>query len=202
MKLYIKKTDTVCGDFDRRLFKLSKFRQEKTLSKKQEKDRYLSLISGELLDLGLKEYGLNEIDMDYNISSHGKAQFLNYPDIKFNISHSGDFAVCVFSDSEIGVDIEKIDRSRDIERFMKRYYSENEYKFVINSKDAYAAFFMIWTRKESYLKAKGTGITVRLKDIEVLADKKDGFYFNSFIYEDMYITVCSKNYGNLKKIIV
>ena len=192
MIVYLKKTDTVCPDFQSRLFKLSQHRIEKTLSKKQEKDRLLSLVSGELIDFGLKEYGLKEADMEYTVSHHGKPEFLNHPHIHFNISHSQAFAVCVFSDAEIGVDIEKIDNTKDIEKLMNRYYSDNERKFVLNSENPHNAFFMLWTRKESYLKAKGTGISVGLKDTDVVEEEKDGFYFNSIIYAGMYITVCSK----------
>lgn len=193
MRVYLKKTDTVCGDFDRRLFKLSEFRQKKIFSKKQTKDRLLSLASGELMDFGLKKYGLSEKEMEYRVSEHGKSAFLNRSDIKFNISHSDKFAVCAFSDKEIGIDIEKIDKTRNIEKLMSRYYSKNEQDFVLNSPDPYTAFFLLWTRKESYLKARGIGISVSLKNTEVLENKKDGFYFNSLLYKDMYITVCSND---------
>jgi 4'-phosphopantetheinyl transferase len=38
----------------------------------------------------------------------GKTFLQGYPDFHFNISHSGNWAVCVISAKEVGVDIEKI----------------------------------------------------------------------------------------------
>ena len=39
---------------------------------------------------------------------NGKPYFDSKPDIHFSISHSGDYAMCAFSDNPIGADIQKI----------------------------------------------------------------------------------------------
>ena len=63
----------------------------------------------ELLAVGLRElYGmeLNRAGLSYG--QHGKPYLRNHPEIHFNISHCEGLAVCVFSDTETGVDVERI----------------------------------------------------------------------------------------------
>ena len=63
----------------------------------------------ELLAVGLRElYGM-ELNRDrLSYGQHGKPYLRNHPEIHFNISHCEGLAVCVFSDTETGVDVERI----------------------------------------------------------------------------------------------
>ena len=56
----------------------------------------------------------------------GKPYFTENNDFKFNISHSGDWAVIAVSDCEIGIDIEKIGKLRT--NIEKRILHEKEKK--------------------------------------------------------------------------
>lgn len=51
--------------------------------------------------------GLADEDIVFEYSEKGKPYVKGLP-VYFNISHSGDYAVCAVSDCEIGIDIEKI----------------------------------------------------------------------------------------------
>lgn len=75
-------------------------------------DKILSLGAAILLDIGLKRIWERNIKIIHN--DYGKPYFKDFEKINFNISHSGEYVVCCFSDKEIGVDIEKI-RNHNIE---------------------------------------------------------------------------------------
>ena len=61
---------------------------------------------------------------------------------QFNISHSGNLIVCAFSESKIGIDIEKI-RNVNIENF-RSYFSDDEYTDIANSSAINKLFFQYW----------------------------------------------------------
>ncbi len=66
----------------------------------------------ELLAVGLRElYGMEmntSVRAGLSYGQHGKPYLRNHPEIHFNISHCEGLAVCVFSDTETGVDVERI----------------------------------------------------------------------------------------------
>ena len=87
--------------FDGAEKRMSEYRRNKT---RRRKNGALSLAAGLLLDYALREYGLRERDMEYRENEHGKPFFKNN-NIKFSLSHSGEYAVCAVSDDEFGIDI-------------------------------------------------------------------------------------------------
>lgn len=67
----------------------------------------------------------------------------------------------------IGFDVEEFrDHSLNV---AKRCFCEGEYKYIINGdlENEIKRFFQIWTMKEAYLKATGTGISVPMNSFEV-----------------------------------
>ena len=107
-----------------------------------------------------------EIPLRCGYMPGGKPYLLEYPDFFYNISHSGDYAVCAAADSPIGVDIQKL-RKPDM-RIAERRFTEDEYNYICKDEDR--NFFRIWTRKESILKADGAGITIPLNSFSVMED--------------------------------
>ena len=114
--------------------------------------------------------------------SHGKPYFPG-TDIHFNISHSGDFKVLAIAETPVGVDIEKV-RKADL-RVAKRF-CENEYNYI-TQKDSEHRFFEIWTKKEAYLKYKGTGLKGGLDSFDVFSLPED---INTFRFKEYFISVC------------
>ncbi len=88
------------------------------------------------------------------ISESGKPYLQTGP--KFNISHSGKMVAVAFSKTEIGLDIEE-HKMIGFEDLIQRFHP-NEQAYFLKKLDEHA-FFKIWTRKEAFLKALGTGIT-------------------------------------------
>ena len=180
--------------FDGAEERLSEYRRAKARRRKNGAE---AKAAGLLLDYALREYGLYERDMEYGENEHGKPFFKNRTDIKFSISHSGEYAVCAVSDREIGVDAEECGDTKNALKIAEHYFTEREYEYVKNSGDTKIAFFRLWTRKESLLKAIGTGISGGLSAYEVLDDEiavRDTKFCFSEIggYENAIITVCAQ----------
>lgn len=152
-----------------------------------------SAAAGYLLSLGLNEMGINAAAENFSFYANGKPYLPNHPEIHFNISHSFDYAICAFSDNDIGADIEKI---RCIpENTVKKALCDKEYNKCLcdTGKISFENFFDFWTRNESYLKMTGKGIAVDLKSIpELILSEKPKPTFHIFNEIPGYIiTICT-----------
>lgn len=84
---------------------------------------------------------LNLPSFPKNILREGKPCFED--GVKFNLTHSGEYTVVAFSDSEVGIDLEKKEK-RNLER-LKAYLDFD------GSDDL---FYDEWTRREAELKKR------------------------------------------------
>ena len=132
---------------------LSPFRRRKAEQFIQDRDRRLSLAAGVLLDRGLKKYGLAEKDAVFAFGESGKPYLRDYPSVHFNLSHSGEMALGVFSDREVGCDIEYVHPFD--EDTASLVFTDDELKWIKSSENRDYAFTRLWTVKESIIKAKG-----------------------------------------------
>jgi 4'-phosphopantetheinyl transferase len=108
--------------------------------------------------------------VEYQIDANGKPSIKNSGGFCFNLSHSGWMAAIVVSqDIDIGIDVELIRPIEDAGSIVKRNFSEQELRQFNSEKeiDSVQAFFHLWTRKESYLKASGVGLSSRLDSFSV-----------------------------------
>jgi 4'-phosphopantetheinyl transferase len=90
--------------------------------------------------------------------------------IRFNVSHSGQFALIgVTSARAVGVDVEKIRPAPDWTEIAERFFSEREYQALLKVpiSERARAFFACWTRKEAFVKAWGDGLSYPLRDFSV-----------------------------------
>ncbi len=149
----------------------------------------------------IRQSNMKNKDINFGYGDKGKPFLLNDEKIHFNISHSKDMVICGVSDTDIGVDIENTNRkSKNYLDIANRFFSRSEYNFVKTG--SIQDFFKIWTLKESYVKAIGTGITIPLKDFSVpLRDDYTTingvkWFFKNYSYNDYCISICS-SYNNL-----
>lgn len=83
------------------------------------------------------------------------------PPLRFNVSHAGEWALVALSrDREVGVDVEHQRPMRDLMELAQRFFARVESAALERLEPAAreAAFFRIWSRKESFVKATGHGI--------------------------------------------
>lgn len=104
-------------------------------------------------------------ELELALTERGKPYLLHHPEIYFSISHSGRLAVCAASDKPVGIDAQEI-RSYDA-GIATLAFSAKERAWLAGQSDGDRAFTRLWTRKESYLKMTGEGITVDLQDISL-----------------------------------
>jgi 4'-phosphopantetheinyl transferase len=88
--------------------------------------------------------------------------------IRFNVSHSGELILIAISDTEIGVDIERIEPSFNYSDILRHSFSEQEINQIEQAADSRDLFFRLWTRKEALAKASSKGLDDELRDIPCL----------------------------------
>ncbi len=192
VKLYCINVNTMTKE---EIDSLSLIRKEKASRYMFEKDKKLSLAAGIAFARGLKEYRLKESEVRIGYSKYDKPYLIDYPDIHFNLSHSGEMAIAVFSDNEVGCDIEQI-RKLNVQ-IVQSCFTNEENNYISKNKNKDLAFTRIWTCKESFLKATGRGLNTNLKGCEILF-KKGVFYIRDEKYvtlqtlqnEDYVISIC------------
>ena len=118
-----------------------------------------------------RDFDVKPKDIKIGYTEKDKPYLLSHPNIHFNISHSGNWVVFAFSSKKVGIDIEKVKKINF--GIAKRFYSDEEQKqlFLLNKKKQLDYFFDLWTLKESYLKALGTGLTKSLSSFTVRLTK-------------------------------
>lgn len=90
--------------------------------------------------------------------------------VEFNVSHSGASALLAFARGRaIGVDVEQLRDNFDHEAIARRFFSEQEQHQLaaLAPSERYKGFFRCWTRKEAYVKAQGTGLSLPLHQFDV-----------------------------------
>ena len=93
-----------------------------------------------------------------------------HPPVYFNLSHAHGLALIgIARKREIGIDVELVRPDFASQEIAKRYFSSKE----IDRLNALPAgrrthgFFLCWTRKEAYIKARGDGLHIPLDSFDV-----------------------------------
>ena len=141
-------------------------RREKIRRFQFDKDKRLCLGAGLLAAYALKLSGAD--DLHIRETKNGKQELRYYPDLHFNLSHSGTLAVCAVSNRPIGVDVE-IEQDIDINDF-KQCFQQEEMAWIYRCDNMIHAFYRLWTRKESYFKRLGTGLLCPPNSISVIPE--------------------------------
>lgn len=112
-------------------------------------------------------------DVLFEYNDHGKP-LLPGNTLALNASHSGNRALLAFAaGGNIGIDIEQIRPDFDFHRIQHRYFSAEQVAEISASPDPRAVFFQLWTLKEAFIKAIGSGIFYDLSAFDVPLDAPD-----------------------------
>ena len=146
----------------------SKKEKEKTNRYLFEKDRHNCLVTR-----GLQRFVLSQCtdippeSLVFEESCYGKPDIkpgsTNIP-VKFNLSHASGLTACaVILNNEIGIDVEDSTRKINL-NIADRFFSRQESEYILNMPEhkKKETFFDFWTLKESYIKAKGKGLSIPL----------------------------------------
>jgi len=108
----------------------------------------------------------------YSKNDHGKPALDHEHPVYFNLSHSHDLALlAISSHSEVGIDVEYINHKAQWQKIAQRFFTAEEVSFLLNQPEERQEelFFQIWTRKEAYIKAIGTGLKTSLSSFSVIS---------------------------------
>ena len=132
----------------------------------------------------IKEYILNNYlnckttDIKYN---EYKKPYLD--NINLSITHCDNYYLLAVSNYEIGIDVERVKNYNP--SILKKTNTKNELNYI--RENPYERFFIIWTLKESLVKACGTGFVGFPNEIEVDIKKiKNGFLYKNKIFYSKY----------------
>ena len=128
----------------------------------------------------------------------GKPYFVGSEDRQFNLSHSGDLALCAVSGEAVGVDVQVVKSWRPA--LVNRVCSAEEREWLETRKDADRGFALLWALKECRVKYEGRGIVgtgEMIRGIRVPLPQKldgemqlDGLFFRCYEGEEWMAAVC------------
>lgn len=134
-----------------------------------EKHRHQYLITRALIRTLLSRYEhLAPADWRFEKNQYGRPHISPTHTVKplhFNLSHTEGLIACaVVLNREVGVDVEDIRRGGDLIQIADRFFSPREVEdlMALPAEHQESRFFDYWTLKESYIKARGMGLSIPL----------------------------------------
>ena len=117
----------------------------------------------------LSKYLAQDIqNSDIQRNVHGKPFLTTFPQLQFNHSHSRQHYALAssFELSDIGIDIEDLDRKVRFDALAQHAFHPNELKYWQDLEHDADYWFRVWTTKEAVLKASGLGIRLSLNELD------------------------------------
>ncbi len=180
------------------------FKRERILQLNKLQDKARSLFGDLLMRyVIIKKIGIPNNEIHIARNKFGKPYLSNVNGYEYNITHAGEWVACAIGKVCVGIDIEMmthVDKS-----IAKIVFSNEEYDWFINqgqeSNVIMDGFFRLWTMKESYMKAIGTGFHTQPKSFTIpitsgealiLFQKESKFFFKQYDFDPKYkLSVCS-----------
>lgn len=170
-------------------------RAEKIGDREKEEAGALSRLGRKLLsELFLQETGEPFREEDLSFGPQGKPGFFKRPEIEFNISHSGGWAVCALGDVPVGIDVQEQRPLHKQERLAEKILSSAEktrYE-VLGEQGRRAYLYDCWVEKEARVKGTGEGLSRSLDHLP-----EDGVYEKIELEEGYSCGIWMKEKRNL-----
>jgi len=135
----------------------------------RDRDRYIAG-RGLLRALLAERVATEPEELRFDYSPYGKPRLRGHDAITFNVSHSANRAVFAIAEGvEVGVDVEVLDSKPSDELVARQFFSALEVGEFLSLplETRPRAFLTTWTRKEAYIKARGEGLSLPLRDFDV-----------------------------------
>lgn len=110
------------------------------------------------------------LELEFRYGPSGKPCLAGGTDLRFSVSHSDGVALYSFvRGCEIGIDIERIRPGFDWHPVARQLFSHREYCYLLGLPEPRQLehFFLVWTQKEAYVKARGFGLSLPLEQFQV-----------------------------------
>ncbi len=158
-----------------------------------ERDRHTCRVTRALVRTTLSRYaGLPPDRWRFRANRYGRPELVagQCPlDLRFNLSHTEGLVACAVTlGREVGVDVEFLPRRGETVAIADRYFSPREVQDlkVLPQDQQRERFFHYWTLKESYIKARGMGLSLPLDRFSFLLANTDpvGFAVDPSLHDD------------------
>lgn len=106
----------------------------------------------------------DQINQLLGVTEFGKP-LIAHPTLHFNLSHTHQTALIGLAHSPVGIDVEWLHPRVDTALILPTVANDEERNRVQAAENPLQAFYTLWTQKEAYLKAVGTGITDNLPNV-------------------------------------
>lgn len=106
----------------------------------------------------------------FEINEYGKPSLAGpAPALHFNMSHSKGVGLFALAGVELGADVEFIRPTVDHLGIAERFFAPGEVKALrsLSGAECVESFYRCWSRKEAFVKAKGAGLSLPLRQFEV-----------------------------------
>jgi 4'-phosphopantetheinyl transferase len=135
-----------------------------------ERDRHRYLVTRAMVRTVLSRYaGVAPRDWEFVVNAYGRpsiaAKLAATRWLEFNVSHSQDLVIMGIARARaIGVDVESVLPQRAALEVADRFFAPAEVAALraLPSEQQHRRFFDYWTLKESYVKARGMGLSIAL----------------------------------------
>ncbi len=155
-------------EFDRLLGLVAEEKRQRVRRFRKLEDAQRTLLGDILSRFALcRKSGLENHRLLFGANEYGKPLLTAPCGLHFSISHSGAWVACALHDRPIGIDVEEI-KQIDFavaERFFSK--AESMALQVRAEEEKLNYFYMLWTLKESYIKAEGKGLSLPLNSFTV-----------------------------------
>lgn len=178
---------------------------------RREKAARLKTVGAKALSVGAETLLLRAVERVHGISGSlrmtqgedGKPMLSDYPDIHFNLSHSGHYVVCGLGSRPVGVDIQKMELPNL--KLARRFFasSEADWLFALAAENQTRGFYDLWALKEAYMKYTGKGFNLPMHAFRVDCQNERSINPGTAIVADeKEIPVVIKNYSDLENYVL
>ena len=157
---------------------------------------------------------INTSNVEFDENPFGKPHIIQNHKLQFNLSHSGKLAIIGFTENHrIGVDVEYMKDDIEYKNIAKHHFAPEEYEVLLSQPNNLLReyFYRCWTRKESFIKAEGSGVSYPLDSFIVSmnsdneaailnmkdpSENQSEWSMHSFVPAANYIAAVTVNCGN------
>ena len=155
--------------------------REKIYRYRFERDQHLCRVARALVRTTLSLYCPEVAPQDWRFSENEYGRPDVAPgqcelDIRFNLSHTHGLIACAVTvGRDVGVDVERRDRLTKPLEIADRFFSPHEVQALhrLPAHEQVDRFFRYWTLKESYIKARGMGLSLSLEAFSFEVERSD-----------------------------
>ena len=130
---------------------------------------------------------------EITVGAYGKPTW-NVDGLYFSLSHSGRLAACAVADRPVGLDVQE--RCTYREALARRFFAPEEQRAFAGTDDRDALFGTVWSLKESWIKAEGTGLSTPLASFSVVGEARPDAAFWYGFREGCHFALCLPGAGS------